>query len=166
MSFAVVIDRDFYWLYFFFPAGAIPFSVGAILYFALQNQKIRVLFQHKSVLIIALTLYCIPYCFAAISPGIIKIVLLYLNIITSALLIACLYIIKPRPGARKVDAFLGDLSFPIYIFHLQAGLLATYFLDLEKGNSVVFLASLPLLFIFSILDRACVSGPIAKLRRK
>ena len=66
-------------------------------------------------------------------------------------------------GGRS-DAFLGDLSFPVYILHWQVGLLTAYYFGLEKNSFILFLASLPLLIALSVLDRTYVSGPIARRR--
>ncbi|OIQ32225.1 MAG: hypothetical protein BM562_04930 [Alphaproteobacteria bacterium MedPE-SWcel] len=163
-----VLNPNFYWLYFFFPAAAIPFATGAILYFLLQRDRVRALFQPRAALAVVLFLYLSLYLVANWAPalGLNRAFILYLNIGTSALLIACLYTLKADRPARKLDAFFGDLSFPVYILHWQVGLLIASLLNLEKGTVTLFLASVPLILAFSVLDRAYVSGPVERRRRQ
>lgn len=159
------LDLRFYWVYFFFPAGAIPFASGALLYFALQYEAIRSIFSTKLLLIASSTFYIAVYALAGLSEVMMRVGFLYLNIFAAVVFIGCLYTVKGRSGMEKLDSFLGDLSFPVYVFHWQIGLFMAHLFDLERGTAVLFFASLPVLIGTSVVDRSFVSGPVEKWRR-
>ena len=119
--------------YFAIPAGSLPFSVGAALYFhkeALYRRIRTVAFLRVWPLALAHLTVCAGFsilaCFGthyAISD-----LGRYIGIAVTALLLVRLYYEGPPRLPRSVDNLLGRYSYPAYLLHFQLGALTSYLL--------------------------------------
>ncbi len=162
---ALTSEHSAYFRYFFFPAGALPFSVGALLYFAMRVPAVQKASTRRDVFLWALGVYFFVFTAASMNQDI-RLVLFYLNIPATAAVICVLMQIVPTEKLRKRDQFLGDLSYPVYLFHWQIGLIVFALTGFERRTLELFLLSIPLIFLAAILDRRFVSGPIDQWRRR
>ena len=99
-------------------------------------------------------------------------VFFYINFIVCAVIVADLSSRKSLPFVnKKLDNWLGNFSYPIYLFHYQIGLLAIVVFDslgikLSRPDLNLLVISLPLLFIFSWVANNVIERPIEKIRYK
>ena len=71
---------------------------------------------------------------------------------------------------RKVDKWIGDFSYPIYLLHWQCGLLVSYLIFGESFYEVSFhsvsslIGSIVLVFILSFVSIWTIDKPIERIR--
>jgi peptidoglycan/LPS O-acetylase OafA/YrhL len=89
----------------------------------------------------------------------------WVNLIFSGLMIILLLEHGRTFFSKKTDRFLGDLSYPVYIFHWSGASLASWLItsDHNKGFWVFFLG-LGLTILISIFVNKCVNDNVEKLR--
>ena len=157
-------------------AGTLPFSIGAVLYhyFSFFNKlpiknnlalSILLFFINISVLLLLDLLdkyestYGIFYVF---------------NYILSVTIIILLFKVdkqKVKPLYLKVDRFLGDLSYPVYLSHWSIGLLVSFYLYNEpiRGLSfrgvVTFLVATALCLFLGWLSSLIIDKNVDKVRK-
>jgi peptidoglycan/LPS O-acetylase OafA/YrhL len=93
----------------------------------------------------------------------------YLAYFLNSLLILSLLDRKSIVGmSRKVDAFVGDLSYPIYLMHLPAGLvlIAMGFRGAVRGQPRFFYTALPIILLLAWALAQFVERPIESIRRR
>ncbi len=159
-------------IYFPIPAAALPFSIGALLFlyrdrllsaWPYLNQRLT---PH---LLFLLILGNWALGFGALFPERIN---FYLNIALNALFILSVSTRQSLTGvSRRIDRLLGDFSYPIYLVHYQVALitmagLSAFGLELARGDNVLAVLSLPLLFLVAWALSMIVEQPIDKLRKK
>ena len=121
------------WRYFAIPAGSLPFSVGAALYFHKDAlyRRIRTVallgtgplaFAHLAVCAAFSVQACFGTHYAIADLG------RYVGIGVTALLLVRLYYEGPPRLPRSVDNLLGRYSYPAYLLHFQLGALTSYLL--------------------------------------
>ncbi|PTL99769.1 MAG: acyltransferase, partial [Bacteroidetes bacterium] len=66
--------------------------------------------------------------------------------------------------AKRTDRFLGDLSYPVYIFHWSGASLASWIISSNDNKIWVFCLGLSLTILVSILVNKVVNDNIEKLR--
>jgi peptidoglycan/LPS O-acetylase OafA/YrhL len=71
----------------------------------------------------------------------------------------------PASRFQGVDKLLGDLSYPTYLLHWQAGVLVVLVTGLAMKTLAAFALSVGLVLAFALLERRFISGPLEKLRR-
>ncbi len=157
-----------FWFYRYFPpeAASLPFSAGACLYFA------RGLFKERLVLILlAAALFAANIVFAGFlwEGRDLYIQGFYLSIFLSVVLIALLARLDPSriPGfLRRIDKFLGDISYPIFLCHVPCAALVIvlYFHGMRPWNNELFWASVPFIHVAAILLHFAVEKPFNGLR--
>ncbi len=162
---------DLGWRYRYFPilAGSLPFSLGAGIYFLVKKDLPRLddFILKPTMLLLGLVLNMLavilyPYYF---EMG------FYINALLSVLV--CYQIAAGESWAGislRVDKIIGEFSYPIYLLHWQAGIVASYFLFSEpihemsyQGASVLALALL-LVFLLSFVLVRVVDRPVQRLR--
>lgn len=154
-----------YYRYYFFMAAAVPFGVGTLVYFALRLPLVQLISRKKSVLLVSFALYVLIFAMAYRTAQL-RHDFLYINILTTAALICVLSCVVVPKALRTADRFFGDLAYPVYLLHWQVGLLVFLATGFEKGKPSLFLASIPVIMVFAVVDRQLVSGPIDRWRRK
>jgi len=92
------------------------------------------------------------------------------SIIISFLVFMLVYKIsmnRPRLFALRIFGFLGDIVYPLYLFHIPVGIGAMLILRDIISNGVVLLAvSLLFVFLFSWITHMLIERPGIKLGRK
>jgi len=152
--------------------ASLPFSMGAMLYFYKDN--LQNLLANKLLSLQALTVYfvlnlvTVVYCTNIQLEGLWKVVFVSegLNLVLSALMTLSLINTKTdNKVIRKIDTFLGDLSYPVYLVH-WTGSLAVFLLLGHSGsyNIAYFLLSLVVTFGVSILVNHLLDKRLQKKR--
>jgi len=166
--------------YFSILAGTLPFSLGSILYFyktEIYSLLCRFKFSNPIFLLVTYILLAafftlnqyykpFPYYFYINETG------KYLNIFITLVIIVSLFFRGHEIFSKKIDKFLGDYSYPIYLLHWQLGLLASYILfktptkGLSGDGLSVFILSLLLVFIVSSILIYSIDRNISFIRNK
>ncbi|OMH34781.1 acyltransferase [Motiliproteus sp. MSK22-1] len=170
---------DFYWhsRYFAVPAGSLPFSIGAFLFFLakdyrLDSQVFRSVLNTKVLFILVLANAVSGALLSGDEENTLVVELLfYGNLTFSSLLILSLIkggrlVVIPR----SLDKFLGDFSYPIYLMHWQIGVLVPVILygksasmkQAISGSELMLTAVLILLISLFVI--VFVDKPIEKAR--
>lgn len=86
---------------------------------------------------------------------------LYISTFLSAWVVISLYKIE----STKIDTFLGDLSYPVYLFHTTVGAWMLFYFDASRSFAF-FLVSFVLTILFSWILLILVDHPIQKMKKK
>jgi peptidoglycan/LPS O-acetylase OafA/YrhL len=96
-----------------------------------------------------------------------------LNIIITCFVVMCLFNVKTEMLLlNKIDRLLGDLSYPLYIFHTAAACLSFWLLSeqaelvFEQNTFLFFVFSLILTIVVSVVCNELVNGKVEAIRRK
>ncbi|MAJ59628.1 MAG: hypothetical protein CBC48_06380 [bacterium TMED88] len=150
--------------YFTIGAASLPFSLGAVIYHFRASIAARVC-RPRSALVAASLVWAANYLCAAAtdtgfeSPG------FYINCGVSSILLAVLITLpKFSTSWHQLDGWLGDLSYPVYLMHMQVGALTAALCSLMDWSPSLFLATAPLLMLVSWLMARFVDQPIERLR--
>lgn len=173
---------DLYWhaRYFSIPAGSLPFSLGALIFFLVKENKTKfipnVLISYPFFLFSAMFAIAI-FVSIAITKGLplwAMEVLFYCSMFFSFFLVFSLAMGKPFLPfvSTALDKKFGDFSYPFYLLHYQAAAIASYLMydqiSIFKGNTTLFamLATFIILLLLSYVAIKWVDSPIEKLRLK
>jgi peptidoglycan/LPS O-acetylase OafA/YrhL len=171
-----VLDMGYPYRYMHLLSGSLPFAIGAAMFHFgpwIRQRSLR----YSTLPVIALLsgLFILNSVLAALGKHLWKFdeitsLCLYLNLPINAALIAIL-INKPElPVSAKVDKFIGDFSYPVYLCHWQAGFVASMILfgRPERGPSVAggasFLVAVLICGLVSLATIHWIDRPIEKLR--
>lgn len=161
-------------------AGSLPFAVGALIYHYRQQLETKSMFLASNYVVLALLLAFIINAFLAASiryerdesvlMELAHHVSFYLNYMVNALLVVML--IKGRFPLvnRRVDGWLGDLSYPTYLFHWLAGLAVSMMIWGEplRGDSyqgiITFVGACLLCVVLSVFITYVVDRPLKRVR--
>jgi peptidoglycan/LPS O-acetylase OafA/YrhL len=115
-----------------FFAASLPFSIGSLIYFEKENihrymdrNSIFSLYYLVVALIGNIALFTLLYYLSGQKIEVRELGR-YLNLIIGSLLIVKLLYYKPPKNLKKIDNSFGDYSYPVYLTHWSAGLLAAY----------------------------------------
>jgi peptidoglycan/LPS O-acetylase OafA/YrhL len=159
--------------YFTISAASLPFATGALIYHyreTLKPLRDRLLgWRGTPALLFALILvnWGIGY-----RLGTLKHTSFYLNYLICALMVLTLWDKQKLPGiSRRLDQVLGELSYPIYLIHYQAGLLVLFLLsclgyNLGRPSLTLALLSLPVIFLFAWLLTVLTERPLERIRTR
>ena len=161
--------------YFYIPAASLPFATGALIYhhrdaigtYILRHEEHFT--RHLPVILLGLI---VSNVLIGINLSIERSGSFYINFFLNALMISILIHYKEIPWIPKsLDKILGDLSYPIYLVHYQAGLItiacAGYFgLSLHRPDFDLFIASLPIILGLSYMFTRGIEQPIERLRKR
>ena len=160
-------------------AGSLPFSIGASIYFyskgivtnrILSSIKFPALLLFVLLIInavIGLVIFHVP------NSQIFQEFAFYTNLVIGSLLV---YKIASGDNIfrlkEKIDKFIGDFSYPIYLLHWQTGLLVSFSLfgkplhKLSTRGLESFGISIVIVFLISWLLIVLVDKPVQKIRKK
>ncbi|UPW19928.1 acyltransferase [Agarivorans sp. TSD2052] len=177
--FSYTVDLFWHARYFSIPAGSLPFAIGSLIYFMVKNQSIpkswNVFLKHPAVILIlmvtisAVVAWLIPQ---GLDHRVVEL-LFYLNMLISALLVMSLamgYQVS-HLISKNLDKFIGDFSYPIYLLHYQASMIASVLLLGEVARFKPVFGSLDLVTVFTLLTLLslivikCIDIPVERLRR-
>ena len=158
-------NASFSYRYYTMAAASLPFSMGASLYHVRQMTRggafERLIERPWIAPGLAVALFANYAAARAASASLAQGGLFYLNLILMVALIAHLSSRSPT----TVDQRIGDLSYPIYLTHFQAGLLVTWAIaDVSRGTALFLAASLLPVLTLAWLVKVFVEAPIERLR--
>lgn len=164
----------FYWWYGFLPSASIPFSLGSCLYHYREGiQRVLVRFNWPRALTATLVVSCLPLALpwdshssSLFDHGKLP---FFLNMAVSAALIAVLMNPPRRTFTRfrEIDSFFGDLSYPVYLFHWQAAVLAAYLFRLPGSPSPQLVITGGILaLLLAIAEARLLSRNLERLRSR
>ncbi|BEU02617.1 acyltransferase [Agarivorans sp. OAG1] len=172
---------DLYWhaRYFSIPAGSLPFSIGAVIYFVVQQNKVPISWQvilKKPALILLVMVTISGFTAWQINQGLHLItaeILFYTNMLISAMLVLSLALGHSLHNkiSAGFDKFIGDFSYPIYLLHYQASIIASLLLLGEASKFKQHFSSAALLLVglivvvLSLLVIKCIDLPVERLRK-
>jgi len=158
-------------------AGSLPFSIGALVYHHRKILTEKIGNHPKSLnfttLFVLFLLNSICAHFASkYNWQLLENVSIYLNYVINAIII--IYLIKGKVPfiTEKWDKIIGAYSYPIYLFHMQAGFIISMMIwgqPIVKGkyNDLIITALAILLTLFvSFLVIKLIDRPIDKYRKK
>jgi peptidoglycan/LPS O-acetylase OafA/YrhL len=166
--------------YFSLPAGSLPFSLGALIFFLVKDNKTKFipdfLVNYPLALFAAMMAIAI-FVSITITRGLplwAMEILFYCSLMISFLLVLSLAMGKPFTAfiPRALDKKLGDFSYPFYLLHYQAAAIASYIIfgqvTVFKGSITIssVLLTFTLLLLLSLIIIKWVDNPIEKLRTK
>ncbi|MGI9284680.1 MAG: acyltransferase family protein [Pseudomonadales bacterium] len=155
--------------------GSLPFSMGAMIYYFKEEIR-RITSNHISLIT---AMYITNLVFTCASGLLLpeqhwKINLLgtYLNLILSGCVIVILYYDGIKAIPKHIDQKMGDLSYPVYVFHFSGACLAVWLLPGEptrglgvEGAAVFLVGSLITIFVSLVVNKH-VNVQIEKIRNK
>lgn len=163
--------------YYPIAAASLPFSIGAIIYFWYRNDNLltNLLRKKHNILLSLLNLNLIVTFGLGYLLNEKPVILqfgFYMNLVFVSLYIYALLVNKTGMPfvKRRLDSFLGNFSYPIYLLHWQVGIGVSCFLFEQPfyGFSIAGLAmllvSIICVFMLSFLLIKLVDEPIAGIR--
>ncbi len=164
-------DTDWYgWRerYYTIAAAALPFGIGALIYHSKERfpawaRESRVL--PAAVLVLwVVNLVAVPTALGSV----LGVGRFYLNLALVAVFVASMCLRKPSdPRRRRLDARLGDLSYPVYLIHMQLGfaLLTLGIVPRFEGLELLrVLAALPAILLLAWVMLRLIDDPVERLR--
>lgn len=174
----VVVIRQIYpqgggYLYEAIPAGSLPFSVGALAWHyrrEVQDALGRFHLGDPRLLIVARWMLYGAIVTVQAQTGWKFLTMLgnWLNIGLSALIICSLFAVRPEGRLRRIDKAIGDFSYPIYLLHLQMGLVASIILFGEptRGGPALFALGLLLTVVLGLVCARVIDPAVERLRTR
>jgi len=138
------------WEYGFFPNELALFLLGSLSYKLYEVFRERKIFSKLNVTIIPLILFILTFCF----PLLMLLGRTFTNFLTNAQLIYFSAVFLGLPflfhlsKKSRIDRFIGELSYPIYLSHLMIIDIFTYFLKIE---SPLYLSIVTTIIVSSII---------------
>ena len=161
------------YLYAAIPAGSLPFAVGALGWHyqsAVRTLLKRVRLGDARVLVIGRWVLYGGIMLALTVTGWRWLAMFgnWLNILASALIVVALFSVKPTQSWRRIDKTVGDFSYPIYLLHLQMGLLAGVILYgvPTKSGPWVFIVGLAFTIALAAICARLIDPAVEQLRRR
>ena len=158
---------------------SLPFSLGAMIFFYKEKvfqflERVNISSPLTVAGIFMANLFFVSISYFFISDDWWKIEYLgrITNLILSALMVIVLYIRGSELFSRKFDKFVGDYSYPIYLFHWTAAVLASYWLyqkpvkGLSISGVIVFIFALIIVLIITYMINAGINSRIDILRKR
>jgi peptidoglycan/LPS O-acetylase OafA/YrhL len=161
------------WLYAAIPAGFLPFSIGALAWHYRGEARavlIRLGIDDPRLLIVGRWLLYGAIMVAQAQTGWKWLTMFgnWLNICVSALIVCALFAVRPNEKLRGIDKIIGDFSYPIYLLHIQMGLVAGILLfgaPAAPGLGV-FILGLFLTILLSLICARVIDPVVERLRTR
>jgi len=170
----VFLGLDWDYRYFTIPAASLPFATGACIYhykYEIQSflSHLRVIGKYLPIIILVLILFnwYVGYILRDL-----KGLFFYSNFFFCAFMVIALSERKSLPFiSRKFDKWMGDFSYPIYLFHYQVGLsvialVSLYGVEMKSPSLLLMIFSIPVIFLVSWLTTVAIERPIELIRIK
>ncbi|MCK9259290.1 MAG: acyltransferase [Azoarcus sp.] len=159
-------DASFSYRYYTIAAASLPFAMGAAIYHLKSRMLLpmRLLGGNRALLVLV-SAVAANYLFAITGNTKAAVTLhFYANMAIMALLIIQLSG-RASGKLRQLDSIVGDLSYPIYLIHFQAGLIViTLVPSLARGSIEFLLLALPVVLALAWSLSRLVEAPIDSLR--
>jgi len=172
---AIVIFKGLGWdkKYFVIPAASLPFATGAFIYYFRDKilRQIKIICG-KTAKYLPLIIFCaiLLNWYVGYLSGYLRGVFFYTNYFLCSLMIVVLSERKTLPFiTKKFDRWMGDMSYPVYLIHYQVGLVVVYILGMigleyRRPDSVIFMISIPFIFITAWIFTVTIEKPIDLIR--
>lgn len=152
------------------PAALLPFALGAMAYHLSKIAPTYIKAVNNVRYQICLVVGCLGaflfnwYQTATIPVNFLNTSYYYIN--TALAFATVLLINKSRLTGKtgKVDKFLGDLAYPLFLSHFAAGFIASKVLHIDHRGWELFFWAYPIAMAISIAVVKLVDEPISKLR--
>jgi peptidoglycan/LPS O-acetylase OafA/YrhL len=146
-------------------AASIAFSIGSLLYHI--RPMLRDIFPYSPKIMVTITLAYVAFVLISGNiPFAETKIPFYLNLI---FFVICLYQLSLIPRDNKkataIDAWFGDLSYPIYLNHWIVGTIIALTLGV-RPSLTLFLYSIPIVFLLSYASAKFVEIPIEIVRAR
>ncbi len=161
--------------YFTVFAASLPFATGALIFHyreeLTQYIKAATGALHLHLPLILLSLICINW-FLDYSSDLPSWIFFYINFFLCAFIVATLLSRKELPLInRKLDKWLGDFSYPIYLMHFQVGLLviilfSAFGIEIARPSLSLMFVSIPVILVVSWATTIILERPIEIVRSK
>lgn len=159
------------------PAGSLPFSFGALAWHyraEVHHAVSRLHIGDARFLIVAR--WAVYFAIAIIQSiaGWKGLVMAgnWINIGLSAIIVCALYHVRPAESLRQIDKAVGDFSYPIYLLHLQMGIVAAALLFSEPvigrswRSAAVFALALALTIVVGAICARLIDPAVERLRTR
>lgn len=172
---ALILEFGWEHRYFTILAASLPFSTGALIYHYKQevtqyfNRISGRAYSHLPVLL--LLLFLLNWFLGYISNQSTGF-FFYINFILCTLMVSVLLSRKELPFiSKRLDKWLGDFSYPIYLIHYQIGiivivLISFFGMELKRPDLTLMFISVPVIILFSWLITVSIERPIEMIRSK
>lgn len=173
---------DLFWhaRYFSIPAGSLPFSLGALIFFLIKEnktEKIPAILTNSPLYLFSAMMAIALFVSITITRGLplwAMEVLFYGSLFFSFFLILALAKGKPFIPfiSTNLDKKLGNFSYPFYLLHYQAAAIASYLMYgqitvfKENATLTAVVITLTTLILLSLIIIKWLDEPIEKLRIK
>lgn len=159
-------------------AASLPFSIGSAIYFVTKSNYIDKLYYKFKISSIHLYILMLTNCLAWMilskyNIGKLIEVGFYINIIICSLLVYSIVIGREIVKInKKLDKFIGDFSYPIYLLHWQSGLLVSFlifgesFHEYSARGLISLVGSILFVIIISLVFMWGIDKPIQRIRSK
>jgi peptidoglycan/LPS O-acetylase OafA/YrhL len=160
-------------IYFTVWAASLPFSTGAFIYH-FRKELTKILGWMPNKIVVGILLFALlPINWWIASQGnYVRDIGFYINYALCAFTIAYLVNVQLlNDGHLKVDKIIGDLSYPIYLFHYQIGFLVMVCLGYigfsnSRGDMLLAIISMPIILLIAALITRWIEAPIMQLRAR
>ncbi len=160
-------------IYFTIWAASLPFSTGAMIYHF--RKYLPLLFKRlpdSSLIPMFLFVALVLNWWLATQGGYVRNIGFYINYVLCAVAIACLVSGHFRfVLSKRFDKKIGDLSYPIYLFHYQVGFLVMSVMNYAgiesaRGNMLLAAVSAPFILALAWLIVRWIEAPIMQVRTR
>jgi peptidoglycan/LPS O-acetylase OafA/YrhL len=174
--------KGLYWYarYFSIPAGSLPFALGALIYFISQDAKTRETEVPKwvnPIPLFTLSMVLAVLVSIGLANGLsffVSELFVYLNTLICSLLVYALAMGKPLFSffSKRADKYLGDFSYPFYLLHYQATIVASVMLTgqvnhfKENPTFIAITSMTGILVLMSLVVIHVIDSPVEKVRIK
>jgi peptidoglycan/LPS O-acetylase OafA/YrhL len=148
---------------------SLPFSMGALMYY---YKEILSRLINKPLFVITLCVYLsnlfVPFITSIYWPDkswFFADICTWINLFTTLIITVHLFSDGKNYFSKGLDKTLGDLSYPIYIFHWTGGLLAAYFVH-GASKYQNFALGMVITITISIIVNKVVNNNIEKIRQR
>ena len=142
--YAFTVELDIQGRYYSVFAASLPFSLGALAFH--HRDLLRRLPRWHLLPAIVLTIGVYLFAGALLEDPLLD--GLILAVLSGAYLLACLSAVDVRAvpaGLSKLDRYLGDLAYPVFLCHWPVGVTMMWAFGLPPRTAALFLVSLPLI---------------------
>ncbi len=172
-----VLTLQLGWVYRYFTifSASLPFSTGALIFH--YKDELNNLFskasgwKYKYMPLVVFFLIILNW-YLGYKIGYSKGLFFYCSFILCSLMVAILLSRNELPLInRKLDLWLGDFSYPVYLIHYQAGIVvvvvcAAFGFEIHRPDLTLLFLSIPLIFILSWIITVAIERPIEIIRSK
>lgn len=165
-----LLGLSFAYKYTIITAASLPFSTGALIYFYKDTFLKAFAFLRNPFMPYLLIFLFFLNWYLGYQLHTLYGISFYINYVLNATMIISLAERTSLPWIpKRIDAQLGDYSYPIYLIHYQVGLilliiLAVFGIRVTRPNGLLMITSIPLIFAVSWVLIIIIEHPIELVR--